>query len=215
MTRPTSDTAEHQATYTVVLDTDPGSGTTVTVTPSSSATGTATVSPSSLSFTGGSSGTWDTPQTVTVTAVNDALDNAGDARTATVTNTVSGYTGVTTAGSVAVTVNDDDTPSWSVSVSPATIAENGGASTVTVSTGGVTFAADRTIALTLGGTATETTDYTIDSKSLTLTAGAELGDRDGDRQGRHRGRRRRDGDGDGEARQRHPGLGTDDHHHRR
>ena len=104
----TTGTAEHQATYTVVLDTDPGGGTTVTVTPASSATGTATVSPSSLSFTGGASGTWGTPQTVTVSGVNDDLDNAGDRRTATVTHTVDGYPGVAAAGSVTVTVNDDD-----------------------------------------------------------------------------------------------------------
>ncbi|MCZ0942475.1 MAG: hypothetical protein OXJ53_05415, partial [Gammaproteobacteria bacterium] len=58
-------------TYTVVLDTDPGSGVTVAVTAASDDTGAATVAPPTLSFTGSSGGDWATPKTFTVTAVND------------------------------------------------------------------------------------------------------------------------------------------------
>ena len=54
---------------------------------------------------------------------------------------------------------------------PPTIAEDGGVSTVTVSTGGATFDEDKSITLTPAGSAMESTDYTIGSKSLTLTAG--------------------------------------------
>ena len=83
-----------------------------------------------------------------------------------------GYDSVT-VDDVTVTVNDDDTAaSWTVSVSAASIAEDGGESTVTVSTGGVTYPAAHTIALSLSGTATKTTDYTIGAESLTLAAGA-------------------------------------------
>ena len=60
---------------------------------------------------------------------------------------------------------------WSVTFDPSTIAEDGGVSTVTVSTGGATFEDNKSIMLTTAGTATESTDYTIGSKSLTLTAG--------------------------------------------
>ena len=60
---------------------------------------------------------------------------------------------------------------WSVTFDPSTIAEDGGVSTVTVSTGGATFDDDKSITLTPAGTAMESTDYTIGSKSLTLTAG--------------------------------------------
>ena len=60
---------------------------------------------------------------------------------------------------------------WSVTFDPSTIAEDGGVSTVTVSTGGATFEDNKSITLTPAGTATESTDYTIGSKSLTLTAG--------------------------------------------
>ena len=52
------------------------------------------------------------------------------------------------AGSATVTVRDDDMPAWAVTVDPEEIAEaDTGAATVTVSTGGVTFAAERTIEL--------------------------------------------------------------------
>ena len=105
----TSNREEHKTTYTVVLDTDPGNGTTVTVTPSSSDTNIATVS-GGLTFTGGSSGNWSAPQTVTVTGVADLVDNPNNARTAEITHTVSGYGSITTASSVTVTVRDDDEP---------------------------------------------------------------------------------------------------------
>ena len=96
------------ATYEVVLTEDPGTGRTVTVTPASSATGTVTVS-GALTFTGGASGTWATPQTVTVRAVDDSVRNPAG-RTATITHSVTGYPSITSAASVRVTVQDDEVP---------------------------------------------------------------------------------------------------------
>ena len=69
-------------------------------------------------------------------------------------------------------ITDDDTPMFTVTASPASIAEASGQSTVTVSTGGVTFAVDREITLTLTGTAEKGTDYTVGSETLTLSEGA-------------------------------------------
>ena len=67
-----------------------------------------TLSPASLTFT---SSNWNQAQTVTVTAVNDDTDNAGDVRTGHITHAVvagsSDYTGVN-AANVSVTVNDED-----------------------------------------------------------------------------------------------------------
>ncbi len=91
----------------------------------------------------------------------------------------SSYTLPATAAAT-VEVTDDDAPTWTVSASPATMLESGGTSTVTVDTGGVTFADDRTITLALSGTATVVTDYTISSAgavlsspyAVTLTAGS-------------------------------------------
>ena len=100
---PTSLTVEEggEATYTVVLDSQPAGN--VAVTPASGEADAATVS-GALTFT---TGNWNALQTVTVTGVED--DNA-DARdeSVTVTHGVSGYGSVTTATSVVVTVEDND-----------------------------------------------------------------------------------------------------------
>ena len=91
-------------TYTVKLHTEPSG--TVTVSLSSSDTGAATVSPSTLTFT---TRNWPMPQTVTVTGVNDDVDNPGNRRTATISHAAAGggYGSVSTA-TVSVTVRDDD-----------------------------------------------------------------------------------------------------------
>ena len=64
-----------------------------------------------------------------------------------------------------------DAAQWSVTAAPAVIEEDGGVSTVTVSTGGVTFAAAQTIDLSFdGGSATAGTDFTVadaDGNALT------------------------------------------------
>ena len=81
-----------------------------------------------------------------------------------------------------VTITDDDVPEWSVAVAPDRIAEaEESAATVTVKTGGVTFAEDQTITLELAGGATAGDDYTITDSAdqelsgpphtLTLAAG--------------------------------------------
>ena len=71
-----------------------------------------------------------------------------------------------------VTIEDDDEPNWLVSVVPASIAEaTESAATVSVSSGGVTFTADRTISLNFVGTATEAVDYEVAAKTLTLAVG--------------------------------------------
>ena len=88
--------------YTVKLATDPGG--TVTVSPTSADPGAASVSPSSLTF---NSSTYNTAQTVTVTGESDT-DTANE--NVNITHGVGGYTGVTSGGTVAVTVTDTTTP---------------------------------------------------------------------------------------------------------
>ena len=63
-----------------------------------------------------------------------------------------------------------DVAGLSISVDNASIAEAAGTATVTI--GGPTFTTAQTITLALSGTAAETDDFTIGSKSLTLPAGA-------------------------------------------
>ena len=103
----TMDADEHQDSYTVVLDSEPSGGT-VTIGVASGDTTIAGVAPATLTFTASN---WDEPQTVTVTAVLDGIDNPDDRRTAAITHTVTAtetdYEDATASG-VTVTVNDDD-----------------------------------------------------------------------------------------------------------
>ena len=89
-------------TYTVVLASQPTGN--VTVTPTVPENTDISVSPASLTFTNSD---WDSPQTVTMTAAEDTDTDTDPA--VTITHTVAGadYASVT-AGSVTVTVNDDD-----------------------------------------------------------------------------------------------------------
>ncbi len=154
-------------TYTVVLDSQPAGEVTVTV---EGATVDITVDTSSLTFT---TDNWNTPQTVTVSAAEDA-DAVDD--TATLTHSVSGYGSVSSAASVMVTVDDEDTPGITVSPTTLPIEEgekpgvdltsppNKGTATYTVK-----LATEPTgaVKVTVGG-ASET-DLTVSPSSLTFT----------------------------------------------
>ena len=102
--------------YTLVPRAQPSG--TVTVRLTSSDTGAATVSPTTLTFT---TTNWDTPQTVTVTPVDDA-DAANEALE--IRHDVSGadYAGVTVLP-VAVTVVDDETPNVNLSAASVDVDE--------------------------------------------------------------------------------------------
>ena len=159
--------AEAGGTSTVTVSTNGSAFTasrTIALTLAGTATKTAdyTISSESLTLAAGS-----TSVTATVTAVQDTLIEGDE------TVLVTAKHNNNTIGSQqTVTITDDDAvPTFAVSVSHAAIAEAAGASTLTVSISGTTFATNQTITLALAGTATETADYTIGSKSLTLTAG--------------------------------------------
>ena len=95
-----------KATYTVRLGKAPVGGN-VTVTPVAGDTAAVSVSPSSLSFTGGASGNWNRPQTVTVIAKQDADQSDENFQ---ITHAVSGANyGSVTAPAIQVRVSDDDT----------------------------------------------------------------------------------------------------------
>ena len=84
----------------------------------------------------------------------------------------SGRLGVASKDITAKIAEDDAEPVLTLEANPGSIAEAGGTSTVTVSTGsGSTFPAAQTIRLDLSGSATQGTDYTIDATALTLPAG--------------------------------------------
>ena len=103
-----------------------------------------------------------TSVTATVTAEQDILDEVDEMVIITAS-----HRGNRIGSPQTITITDDDAaPTLSVSVDNSSIAEAGGTATLTVRTGGTAYALDQRIALSLSGTATETADYTIDSRSL-------------------------------------------------
>ena len=148
------------ASYEVELDTEPAGDVTVTI---GGTTGTdLSLDPASLTFTDQN---WNQPQTVTVTAGEDA--DKVDEAPATLRHTVSSlddgaYNGLS-ADDVTVTITDDDEPGVSISETSLEIEEGDSASyEVELDT---EPAGDVTV--TIGGTTG--TDLSLDQASLTFT----------------------------------------------
>ena len=182
------------ATFTVRLVTDPALVTqasqAVTVSVSSRDTGEGRVSPPSLAFTAGASGTWNVNQTVTVTGMDDAIDDGDvvwNVRLDTSSATGSDYDGVPDVDVGVTTTDNDDAPSVTLSASPGSITENGGtatvratlsrasdeATTVTVTgvTGLYTPGSDATIVIAAGAT-TSTDTATVEAVDDAIHQGA-------------------------------------------
>ena len=107
------------AEYTVVLKSEPTGNVTVTVNDPTDNTD-VTANPASLTF---DENDWDTPQTVTVSAVQDA---DGVNETATVTHTVGGADYASeTASEVSVAVVDDETPDVTIAPTGITVLPGG------------------------------------------------------------------------------------------
>ena len=154
-------------TYTIVLDSQPTADVTVTINDPSGSTD-VTAEPASLTFT---DTTWNTAQTVTVSAAQD--DDAAD-ETATVTHSVSSTDSIyggASANSVVVSVTDDDDPRVTVMFGAGayTVAE-GGTQSVTVS---LSADPERTVVIPLTATPRDgatAADYTVPT-SVTFNAG--------------------------------------------
>ena len=118
-----------QATFTVALLTQPTAAVTVAV--SSRDTTEGTVAPSSLTF---STGDWSTAQTVTVTGVQDPVDD-GDVTWNVRLDPASGDTGYGGLSDVDVpvtTTDDDGPPGVALALDPSSIAESGAGNVATV-----------------------------------------------------------------------------------
>jgi hypothetical protein len=112
--------------------------------------------------------------TVTVTAAADTITDPGE----TIVVDISSVTGATESGSQQATVTITEPtalPTVTLSVSPATITENGGVATFTATlsapapTGGVT------VTLDFSGNATDPTDYATSGTQIVIAAGATMG----------------------------------------
>ena len=125
--------------FRVNLNVQPTGGD-VTVTITSNPTGVFTVNDTDGGTTGNqntlifSDTTWNTGQTVTITAVNDDIDNAGDEREAVITFDPSGadYESGVPSLTVTITAEDDDTRGVVVSDSEITVEEDGAAVIYTI-----------------------------------------------------------------------------------
>ena len=165
----TNDVTENETTYEVALASKPTG--TVTITVASGDATVATVSPKTLTFTPSD---WNA-QTVTVTAVDDDLDNAGDQRKTSITHTVTS-TGndydEESIGSVAVKVTDDETtPTVSLSLSPSTIDESGAKNESTVT---ATLSGKSDTAVTIEVSVPDNSPVTLSqNKTLTIAAGSQ------------------------------------------
>ena len=153
------------ATFTVVLTSEPIAD--VTIALSGDATE-GTIAPAPLTFTAGPTGNWGTAQTVTVTGVNDMVDD-GDILYTIVTTATSAdpaYNGITVAD-VAVT-NTDDGDTAGVTVAPVAglvTTEAGGTATFTI-----VLTSEPTADVTIGVSSSDTTEGTVAPASLTFTA---------------------------------------------
>ena len=154
--------------YTVVLNRAPSHSVTVTATAGAGtevhASGGTAGATASLTFT---TANWSQAQTITVTGVDDDIDNAGDARTVTIAHATSSTDGgynITNAGTVSVTVTDDDTAGLAFSPDPASVNEGATGSYTVVLTSQPT--ADVTVTISGHGGS----DLTIGSASLTFTS---------------------------------------------
>lgn len=146
-------------TYTVVLDSLPTGNVDIAL----SSTSGVTTTPATLTFT---TGNWNIPQTVTVTAVDDSI--AQGTHTATTTHTASSadvnYNGISVA-SVVTTVTDNDTAGITVGALSGNTNEQAATGTFTV-----VLTSQPTADVTIGVTSDDTSEGTVSPSSLTFTA---------------------------------------------
>lgn len=151
------------ATFTVVLDSQPTAD--VTIGLSSSNTTEGTVSPSSLTFT---SSNWDTPRTVTLTGVNDFVQDSSVGYTivtAPAVSTDSNYDGFDPAN---VTASNTDNDTAGITVTPTSglvTTEAGGTATFTV-----VLDSQPTADVSIGLNSSDATEGTVSPSSLIFTS---------------------------------------------
>ena len=156
------------ATFTVALPSQPSAAVTVTV--SSLDTGEGTVSPPTLIF---NTSNWNTAQTVTVTGVNDNVDDGTVTWQVRLDHSSGGSNYTTGATDVDVTTADDDgAPGVTLALDPASVSENGGISTVTARLSRASGAATTVTVTTTAVSPAVAADFTQSGTTLTVAAGA-------------------------------------------
>jgi hypothetical protein len=149
------------ATFTVVLDSQPSANVTIGVSSSDATEG--TVSTATLTFT---TANWNTPQTVTVTGVNDAIDDGNityNIVLAAATSADGNYNGVNPSD-VSVITTDDDAVGITASLISANTTEAGGTATFTV-----VLDSQPSANVSVGVSSSDATEGSVSPASLTFT----------------------------------------------
>ena len=151
------------ALFEVILDRRPGAPLSVAVSVAATAGVLAGTPPTSVAFAAGA-----TRATFAVATAGDTVVEGDGSVTATLA-AGEGYT-LGSSASAAATVMDDDAAVFAVTAAPDLI-EEGGTATVTLAiTNGTTFAAERTVSLSVSGL--EAGSYTLEPATAVLAAGA-------------------------------------------
>jgi hypothetical protein len=149
------------ATFTVTLNTQPTADVSVAVNSSNPLEG--TVSPGTLTFT---PGVWNSPQTVTVTGVDDDVDDGDRSYTIVLDVATSGdtdYDGLDPSDVTVINI-DDDTAGFDVSTISGETTEAGGTAIFTVA-----LESEPLFDVTITVSSLDTTEGTVDKASLTFT----------------------------------------------
>ena len=120
---------------------------------------------------------------MTVAVTGDQVDEPNETLTVTLSNQTSGVS-ITDAVATGTITDDDATPTVSLGLSPASIGEDGGVSTVTASLSGTSSeAVEVTVSASPVNPATNT-DYTLSAnRKLTIAAGSTASSGDGEDHG--------------------------------
>jgi hypothetical protein len=158
----TTTEAGGQATFTIVLNSQPIAGVTIALSSSDATEG--SVSPPAVTFT---TANWNAPQTVTITGADDAIADGNQQYTIVTAAAVSAdpaYLGVN-ANDVSVTNIDNDSAGFIVTpTSGLTTTEAGGQATFTV-----VLTSQPLAGVTIGLSSSDTTEGTVSPSSLTFT----------------------------------------------
>lgn len=149
------------ATATIVLTSLPSADVSIGLTSSNTAEG--TVSPASFTFTALN---WSTPQTLTVTGVNDAIDDGDIAYsivTAAAASVDSLYNNINPAD-ISVTNTDDDTAGITVGTISGSTTEAGGTATATI-----VLTSEPTASVIVGLSSSNAAEGTVSPASFTFT----------------------------------------------
>ena len=153
------------ATYQVVLNAKPTDDVTINTLTVGDTTEVSSSTTGPITFT---TSNWNTPQTITLTGVDDSVDDGDISYTISHSNTVSTDSSFNdvTVPSVTGTTTDDDTAGITVTTGTTTISEAYGTMSITV-----VLTSEPTADVVISASSSNTTGATLDKSSITFTSG--------------------------------------------